>query len=107
MAERGEVETRILDAAEQVFAREGVRRTRMGHVAEAAGCSRATLYRYFATKEALVSDYALRELEREGAGTGRAQRLPIGQLQCDGLRTAVREDELALKARSLDENGDR
>ncbi|SNR42370.1 transcriptional regulator, TetR family [Haloechinothrix alba] len=38
---------RILDAAEQVFAERGVAATEMSHIATAAGCSRATLYRYF------------------------------------------------------------
>lgn len=69
-AEPTDIEERILDAARDVFAELGVRKTRMGHVAEAAGCARATLYRYFETKEALVAAYAVREL-------GRASRLVV------------------------------
>lgn len=91
MAERGEVESRILDAAERVFAERGVRRARMGEVAEAAGCSRATLYRYFATKEALVADYALRELERisETLLLSLATRPALGDRLVEALAIAV------------------
>lgn len=48
---------RILDAARGVFARDGIRGARMGKIAEAAGCARATLYRYFPNKEALLHAY--------------------------------------------------
>lgn len=44
---------RILDAAGELFASQGVVRTNMGDVARAAGCSRATLYRYFENRDAL------------------------------------------------------
>jgi AcrR family transcriptional regulator len=48
---------RILEAAREVFARDGIRGARMGRIADAAGCSRATLYRYFPNKEALLHAY--------------------------------------------------
>lgn len=48
---------RILDAAGDVFAREGIGGARMGKIAEAAGCARATLYRYFPNKETLLHAY--------------------------------------------------
>jgi AcrR family transcriptional regulator len=48
---------RILEAAGRVFVREGIRGARMGKIAEAAGCARATLYRYFPNKEALLHAY--------------------------------------------------
>ena len=40
--------TAILDAAAALFAERGVNAVGMGEVARAAGCSRATLYRWFA-----------------------------------------------------------
>ena len=43
----------LLDAAGATFARLGVARATMTDVARAAGCSRATLYRYFPNREAL------------------------------------------------------
>jgi AcrR family transcriptional regulator len=43
----------ILDAAGRTFAEVGVGRATMVDVARAAGCSRATLYRYFPNQEAL------------------------------------------------------
>ena len=51
---------RILEAAREVFARDGIRGARMGKIAEAAGCARATLYRYFPNKEALLHAYMAR-----------------------------------------------
>ena len=48
---------RILEAAGEVFRRDGIRGARMGKIAEAAGCARATLYRYFPNKEALLHAY--------------------------------------------------
>ncbi|MEM7436667.1 MAG: TetR/AcrR family transcriptional regulator [Myxococcota bacterium] len=48
---------RILDATRVVLARDGIRGARMGRIAEVAGCSRATLYRYFPNKEALLQAY--------------------------------------------------
>lgn len=48
---------RILEAAGGVFVRDGIRGARMGKIAEAAGCARATLYRYFPNKEALLHAY--------------------------------------------------
>jgi len=38
---------RILDAAGELFAARGVSAVEMTDIARAAGCSRATLYRYF------------------------------------------------------------
>lgn len=58
---------RILEAARVVFARDGIRGARMGKVADAAGCSRATLYRYFPNKEALLQAYMARVSEDFGS----------------------------------------
>lgn len=51
---------RILEAAREVFLGDGIRGARMGKIAEAAGCSRATLYRYFPNKEAVLHAYMVR-----------------------------------------------
>lgn len=57
---------RILDAAARVFAEHGVAATGMGDVAREAGCSRATLYRYFENRHALRIAYVHRESRRIG-----------------------------------------
>jgi AcrR family transcriptional regulator len=44
----------LLEAALQVFARQGYRNTRLDEVAEAAGVTKGTIYHYFDTKEALL-----------------------------------------------------
>jgi AcrR family transcriptional regulator len=55
---------RILDAAGELFATRGVASVGMNEIAEAAGCSRATLYRYFENREALRTAYVNRETYR-------------------------------------------
>lgn len=52
---------RILDAAGELFADRGVTAVGMNDIASAAGCSRATLYRYFDNREALHTAYVHRE----------------------------------------------
>jgi AcrR family transcriptional regulator len=47
--------TTILDAAAQAVRTSGLLRLRIDDVAARAGCSRATLYRYFANKDALLA----------------------------------------------------
>jgi AcrR family transcriptional regulator len=48
------VRARLLEAAEACFDRFGIAKTTMDDVAGAAGVSRATVYRYFTDREALV-----------------------------------------------------
>ena len=57
----------ILDAAGELFAERGVRSVGMSDVATAAGCSRATLYRYFDNRDALRVAFVHRETRRIGA----------------------------------------
>lgn len=52
---------RILDAAGVLFVERGVDEPGMDEVARAAGCSRATLYRYFENRNALIYAFAHRE----------------------------------------------
>lgn len=52
---------RILDTAARLFAERGVDGPGMDEVASEAGCSRATLYRYFANRHALQVAFAQRE----------------------------------------------
>ena len=51
---------KLLDAAGRAFAEVGVGKATMVDVARAAGCSRATLYRYFPNQEALHLAYVHR-----------------------------------------------
>jgi AcrR family transcriptional regulator len=55
---------RILDAAEELFTRHDPGSVGMNAIAKAAGCSRATLYRYFENREALRTAYVNRETYR-------------------------------------------
>jgi AcrR family transcriptional regulator len=51
---------RILEAAAELFAQRGVEAVGMNDIARAAGCSRATLYRYYPSREALHTAYVHR-----------------------------------------------
>ena len=55
---------RILDSAEELFTRHDPGSVGMNEIAKAAGCSRATLYRYFENREALRTAYVNRETYR-------------------------------------------
>src|SRR5438105_10742939 len=54
---------RILAAARELFYRRGIHAVGVDAIAEAAGTNKMTLYRHFASKDALVADY-LRESAR-------------------------------------------
>ena len=55
---------RILDAAGELFAKKEAATVGMHEIASAAGCSRATLYRYFEKRDALYTAYVHRESYR-------------------------------------------
>ena len=57
---------RILDAAERLYTQRDQASIGMNEIARAAGCSRATLYRYFESREALRAAYVHREARRLG-----------------------------------------
>ncbi|MBB5913032.1 AcrR family transcriptional regulator [Nocardia transvalensis] len=92
---------RILAAAAELFAERGVAATGMADIAKAAGCSRATLYRYFDSRQAVRLAFVNREARRIGAGvlreidgvTAPADRVVAGILA--SLR-AVRADPLLI-----------
>ncbi|WP_241665706.1 TetR/AcrR family transcriptional regulator [Prescottella subtropica] len=63
---------KILDAAAQLFVDRGVAGTGMAEIASAAGCSRATLYRYFASRKALHLAFVHREARRLGDRVARS-----------------------------------
>ena len=54
----------ILDGALQAFLDFGIKRTSMGEIAKRSGVSPATLYRRFASKNAVVTAVGLREARR-------------------------------------------
>jgi AcrR family transcriptional regulator len=59
-----ETRARVLDAAYEQFRRMGIQRSTMEDVARRAGVSRITVYRRFATKDALVEQVVRREFRR-------------------------------------------
>lgn len=71
---------RILDAAERLFTEQDPASVGMNEIARAAGCSRATLYRYFDSRESLRTAYVHRETHRLGRDIlGRIERIEDSQ----------------------------
>jgi len=87
----------ILEAAGELFAERGVAAVGMAEVAEAAGCSRATLYRYFDSRDALRIAFVHRETKRVAAAVARhiaeirVPRLRVVEGVMESLRL-VRDD---------------
>jgi AcrR family transcriptional regulator len=88
----------ILDAAEQVFANEGVQKARMESIALAAGVAVGTLYNHFETREALFAELlAVRRAEF-------ARKLDDTLAQNEGLPFAAQlEAFLLVASRHLEE----
>ncbi|MFI5672507.1 TetR/AcrR family transcriptional regulator [Streptomyces sp. NPDC051704] len=91
---------RILDAAEELFLREGVRAVGVQAIAEQAKTTKMALYRHFATKDVLIEEWlgivaaqyrtAFDQVEAEHADDGRAQVLAVARFVADGLPDIVR-----------------
>jgi TetR/AcrR family transcriptional repressor of uid operon len=64
VGDNDEMTARVLDGAYEQFCRMGIRRSTMEDVAKRAGVSRITVYRRFATKDALVEHVVRREFRR-------------------------------------------
>ena len=54
----------LLDAAEELFLEHGISDTNMGHIAERAGVTRVTVYRYFADRDQVAYEIATRMIDR-------------------------------------------
>ncbi|MFC4125694.1 TetR/AcrR family transcriptional regulator [Nocardia rhizosphaerae] len=92
---------RIIDAAARLFAERGVAAVGMRDIAAAAGCSRATLYRYFENRQAVRIAFVHRETRRIVAGLAErvrdiadpGERIVAAML---GAIAAVRADPLLI-----------
>ncbi len=61
----------LLDALERCFDRFGIRKTTLADVAEEAGVSRTTIYRYFPDRQALIDQVVLRNIDYQWATIGK------------------------------------
>jgi AcrR family transcriptional regulator len=81
---------RILQAAQALFYREGIRAVSVDAVAAAAGTNKMTLYRHFASKDALVAEYLRVCSARADALWERARAAHPGDAQTQ-LRTLLKQ----------------
>ncbi|ALP63883.1 TetR family transcriptional regulator [Paraburkholderia caribensis] len=82
--EAQETRTRILDAAERVFAEKGVSRTSLADIAQTAGVTRGAIYWHFANKGELFTEMFDRVLlpldELKAASVDPNEADPLGRL---------------------------
>ncbi|CAL9324759.1 TetR/AcrR family transcriptional regulator [Streptomyces sp. SudanB182_2057] len=86
---------RILDAAEELFQSEGIRRVSVQAIAEKAETTKMAIYRHFETKDALVAEWlrivaadyqaAFDRVEAEHPGRPREQILGLARFIAEGL----------------------
>jgi AcrR family transcriptional regulator len=86
---------RILDAAEELFQSEGIRRVGVQAIAERAETTKMAIYRHFATKDALVAEWlrivaadyqaAFDRAEAEHPDRPREQILALARFIAEGL----------------------
>ncbi|MEU8502501.1 helix-turn-helix domain-containing protein [Streptomyces lavendulae] len=86
---------RILDAAEELFSREGIRAVGVQAIADRAETTKMALYRHFETKDALVEEWlrilaadytaVFDRLEKAHPDDPRAQVLGMARFIADGL----------------------
>ncbi|MEU3411521.1 MULTISPECIES: TetR/AcrR family transcriptional regulator [unclassified Streptomyces] len=86
---------RILDAAEELFQSEGIRRVGVQAIAEKAETTKMAIYRHFETKDALVAEWlrivaadyqaVFDRVEAEHPGRPREQILGIARFIAEGL----------------------
>ena len=65
-----EQRTAILDAAEKLFLEAGIENTRMIDIAQQAGITRVTLYRYFANRDEVAVEVHLRFIKNTAQRCG-------------------------------------
>jgi AcrR family transcriptional regulator len=108
-AAEGEGERRklIAAAAARCFEKWGVGRTRMEDIAREVGMARPVLYRYYASKDALVLEVMVHHINERAADLHRRMkpRGPAGPLIVEALRTGISGgDDRALTQSMLEEN---
>ena len=88
--ERDDPNAAILDAAYELFCRQGIQRTTMDDVARRARLSRITVYRRMVSKEALVEAVLLRDfrqyVDRFLADSPVPRRWPTGSSSASSAR---------------------
>jgi AcrR family transcriptional regulator len=80
---------RILDAALQVFGDEGYYPSRIDRITERAGCSRASFYQYFSSKEEVFQQLTGQVARQLSASTEALDLLTPDQAGWDTIRTWV------------------
>src|SRR3569832_1422102 len=81
---------RILQAASDLFYRQGIRAVGVESIAEAAGTNKMTLYRHFESKDELVAEY-LRRLASDADGHIQELKAAHPGKPCEALRAWLGE----------------
>jgi AcrR family transcriptional regulator len=94
---------RILDAACELIAAEGIEEVRIARVAQRAGASTSLVHHYFSTREELLEQALVHSFERAGDERfGDGGEAPAGGSAVEALAAAIRES-LPYPGREQDE----
>jgi AcrR family transcriptional regulator len=93
---------RLLEAAADLFYRQGIRAVGVDAIAEAAGTNKMTLYRHFASKDELVAEYLRRSAT---AGEATWERLALRHPGDARAQLTAWLDEIAGHLSSGDQRG--
>jgi AcrR family transcriptional regulator len=99
VVEHSAARTRVLDAALDLFAQNGVSGTSLQMIADAVGVTKAAVYHQFRTKDQIVIAVTERELGRLGPALEEAEAHGDGPQARDAL--LVRTVEMAVRDRRL------
>jgi AcrR family transcriptional regulator len=97
-SDHGDLADRILDAARRLVLRTGARKLSLSDVANLAGVSRPTIYRYFVSKEDLIDALGKQEYRRFNAAMDRAMSGVTGNARLEaavGVVATFVEDQPA------------
>ena len=82
---------RILDAACDLIAEDGIEEVRIARVAQRAGASTALVHHYFSTREELLEQALIHSFERTGEERFGEEPEPERGTAAEGLKRAIRE----------------
>lgn len=82
---------RILDAACELIAEDGIDEVRIARVANRAGASTALVHHYFSTREELLEQALIHSFERAGDERFGEEGRPLPETAAEGLALAIRE----------------
>jgi len=87
--ERDSIARTLVDTAEQLFATQGLKKTSLDELVQAAGISKGSFYVFFDSKESLYLEVMLRRAPLVASGLSEALSRPVDEENLVGLMRAM------------------